>query len=274
MLSYRHSYHAGNHADVLKHIVEIAVLDYLIEKDKPLTYIDTHSAQGLYALQGDHASKNKEHLEGVAKIDHSQHELLSRYATFSDANWYAGSVNIAQQILREDDKLRCFELHPNDYSMLCRNTQGDKRVKCFDSDGFKGLIAQVPPQTKRAAVMIDPSYELDSDYKQVINTLKGALQRFAVGVYMVWYPLLSKIEVQRFQKQLEKLSAAGQPVKFLHAQLQVRKPSPGMYGSGMFIINPPWKLKNQLQEILPQLVKQLGEPGKGASFSLSTSKGL
>lgn len=264
MLSYRHEYHAGNHADVLKHLCQIAVLDYMLQKEKPITYVDTHAGQGLYKLTGRRASQTKEYKDGIGRLITAEHPLLERYASFFDHEWYAGSVSIAQSILRPTDRLRCYELHSSDFERLADNTRHDRRVKCFETDGFKGLIAQLPPQDKRAAVMIDPSYELKSDYHQVINTLTEALKRFATGVYMIWYPLLEGPEVTHFHRKLSHLKSAGQKLKALDLQLTVRHRSPGMYGSGMFIINPPWTLKEQMQAILPLLQKQLGN--EQASF--------
>ena len=271
MLSYRHEFHAGNHADVLKHLTQIAILDYLTEKEKPLTYIDTHSGPGIYKLTGNFASKNREYKEGIGKLQASSHPLIERYTTFFDETWYAGSVNIAQQILRPTDKIRCFELHGSDFGRLTSNTTGDKRVKCFDSDGFKGLISQTPPLTKRGLALIDPSYELPGDYHHVVDTLKAALQRFATGVYMVWYPLLERPEVSHMQRKLNQLEVNGKPANTLNVEFQVRRRSPGMYGSGLFIINPPWNLESQLKSVLPLLVKQLGEDS--SQFSLVHKNG-
>lgn len=259
MLSYRHEFHAGNHADVLKHLVQIAVLDYLVQKEKPITYIDTHSGAGLYKLTGQLASKNKEFQQGIHRLDFASHPLLQRYSGFFDRDWYAGSVNIAQQILRPTDKIRCFELHSTDFNRLGYNTTGDRRVKCFNSDGFTGLVGQVPPMTQRGLILIDPAYERPVEYHQVVNTLQASLRRFAHGVYMVWYPLLERPEVRHMKRKLHQLSVRDPQMKTLNIELQVRRPSPGMYGSGLFIINPPWSLTTQCKSVLPLLVKQLGD---------------
>lgn len=267
MLSYRHEYHVGNHADVLKHLTQIAILDYLVQKEKPLTYIDTHAGAGLYKLTGQFASKNQEYQQGIGRLNTSSHALIERYATFFDHNWYAGSVNIAQQILRPTDAIRCFELHGNDLNRLENNTNGDRRVKCFHTDGFKGLISQVPPLTKRGFILIDPSYELPADYYAIMQSLQSALQRFATGIYMVWYPLLNKSETSRLQRKLHALKIHNKPLKTLDITLQIRQRSSGMYGSGLFIINPPWPLKTQLQQILPLLCQQLGD--NNSQFSIT-----
>lgn len=259
MLSYRHEYHAGNHADVLKHLCQMIVLDYMMEKEKPVTYIDTHSGQGQYKLTGKRATQTKEYKDGIGRITAESHPLLERYASFFSHEWYSGSVSIAQSILRPTDRLRCYEIHSSDFERLIDNTRHDRRVQCFETDGFKGLIAQVPPIDKRAAVMIDPSYEIKSDYHQVINTLTQALKRFATGVYMVWYPLLEGPEVTHFYRKLTHLKNAGQKIKSLDIQLSVRHRSQGMYGSGMFIINPPWTLEKQMKSVLPLLKEQLGD---------------
>lgn len=266
MLSYRHEYHAGNHADVLKHLIQIAVLDYLVTKDKPLVYIDTHAGAGSYKLTGHMANKTKEHLAGIGRLTASAHPLLERHAEFYDQQRYSGSLQIAQQILRPTDAIRCYELHTTDFSRLTTDTSYDRRVKCYNSDGFQGLVSQMPPTTKRAAVLIDPSYEVTSDYFNVIQALEQSLKRFATGVYMVWYPLLEKREVAQFQRKLRALKAGKETLSTLDAQLQIRTRSPGMYGSGMFIINPPWQLATQMKELLPLLTAQLGDAG--AQFEL------
>jgi len=259
MLSYRHEYHAGNHADVLKHLVQIAILDYMIQKDKPITYIDTHAGQAIYTLNSALASKNKEYEQGFHKIRILKHPLIERYQRYFDNDFYLGSVAIAQDILRDEDRLRCFEMHPTDFTRLSDNTAGDKRVKCFSSDGFQGLISQVPPQSKRGFILIDPSYETTNDYHQVIECLKKAMVKFANGVYMVWYPLLIKQEVDHLHRKLTTLKIQGKPVDSLSLQLTVRRRSEGMFGSGVFIINPPWQLESQFKDLLPLLESAMQE---------------
>jgi 23S rRNA (adenine2030-N6)-methyltransferase len=273
MLSYRHAFHAGNHADVLKHFVEVSVLDYLIGKDKPLCYIDTHSGPGMYDLTGGYAAQNEEFRSGITRLWNtvSLPEPLSRYvdcvrAVNGDGRLalYPGSPAIARNLLRAHDRLALFELHPTDFTLLDQWTGGDPRIKVQQSSGFEGLIALLPPRERRALVMIDPPYELKQDYEQVVDILRKALKRFATGVYVIWYPLLARSEIARMTQALK-----GQPeLRWINAELRVTAAgSSGMYGSGVFVVNPPWPLQAQLQQCLPVLVEILGN--KDAGFELA-----
>ena len=214
MLSYRHAFHAGNHADVLKHFLLYCVLDYYNQKDKPYWYIDTHSGAGVYDLQGSEAQKVGEFADGIGRL--VQAALPDTLASFvqhlrgclPSSNLYAGSPWLAQSLLREADKLRLFELHPADFQHLQHNMREAKlgrRGILKQEDGFAGLIALLPPVTRRAVVLIDPPYEQKQDYAQVVHTLKDALKRFEQGCYMVWYPCLSRPESLQLPEKLKKL---------------------------------------------------------------------
>ena len=276
MLSYRHAFHAGNHADVLKHLILFLILRYFNQKDKPYWYIDTHSGTGVYDLSDAFASKIGEYQQGIARL--YQADSLSSHLTDFVAHsrailpepLYAGSPYWAQSLLRDDDKMRLFELHPSDFPLLLNNirqTSVYKRTIIKQEDGFKGLLALLPPATRRAVILIDPPYEQKQDYIQVVHILKESLKRFAQGCYMVWFPCLSRIESQNLPQQLCKIA----PNNYLLAQLHVHTPRTnglGMHGSGMFIINPPYVLAQQLQEILPELTRILAQD-KGAKFELN-----
>lgn len=267
MLSYRHAFHAGNHADVLKHFLVYLVLNYFNQKDKPYWYIDTHSGAGIYDLQGEYAQKVGEFQNGIAQLQsaHLSAQLndfvLHLQKTLPDKNLYAGSPWLAQSLSRQDDKLRLFELHPADFQHLVNNMREaklGKRVIVKQEDGFLGLIALLPPATRRAVVLIDPPYEQKQDYIRVIQTLKDALKRFEQGCYMIWYPCLSRADSRALPEKLKKL----QPNNYLQAELHVHAPRAdgfGMHGSGMFIINPPYVLAQQLQEMLPELMRLLAQ---------------
>lgn len=274
MLSYRHAFHAGNHADVLKHLTLVCTLDYLLRKDKPLCYIDTHAGPGLYQLNTGHAAQNEEFRSGIGKLWHAPAltPALARYVDCirgcNDGNelvFYPGSPALAQNLLRAHDSLRLFELHPGDIELLQQLCDGDRRVRAQHSSGFDGLIALLPPRERRGLILIDPPYEIKQDYDTVVATLKGALKRFATGVYIVWYPLLSRSEVGRLQRSLRALP----DTRWLNAELQIGTPTPqGMFGSGVFVINPPWPLVQQLQEALVVLKELLGD--KHAETRLQT----
>ena len=281
MLSYRHAYHAGNHADVLKHFTLYAVLNYYNQKDKPYWYIDTHAGAGLYDLHSSEANKVGEYQQGIARLWASQRqpEKLAAFAQFAQTfalpekrhSFYAGSPLWAAQLLRPTDKLRLFELHPADFALLQNNLHAlrlGKRAIAKQEDGFAGLISLLPPATRRAVVLIDPPYERKQDYAQVIHTLRDALKRFEQGCYMVWYPCLSREESRSLPDKLAKLL----PDNYLHAELHVHAPRPdgfGMHGSGMFMLNPPYILDSILRETLPELARLLAQDN-GAKFILNS----
>lgn len=276
MLSYRHAFHAGNHADVLKHFVEVSALDYLLGKDKPLCYVDTHAGPGMYDLTRGYAAQNEEFRSGIARLWNctALPAPLSRYvdcirALNPDGTLavYPGSPALASQLLRADDRLALFELHSSDFALLQDWAAGDRRIRLQQQNGFEGLIAQMPPRERRALVLIDPPYEIKQDYEQVTGALRGALKRFATGVFVIWYPLLTRSEVARMKRTLR-----NQPEwRWLNAELTVAgENDKGMFGSGVFVINPPWPLHSQLQESLPVLASLLGADGK-AGFTLDTN---
>jgi 23S rRNA (adenine2030-N6)-methyltransferase len=276
MLSYRHAFHAGNHADVLKHFVLMQLLQYLNQKDKPWWFIDTHAGAGLYALDQGYAAKNAEYENGIAGL-WKRDDLPAALAEYVDLvrglnpdgvlRLYPGSPWVAQQALRTDDRLRLFELHPADFKLLTDNfREAGRRVKVEQADGFTALKALLPPPSRRGLVLIDPSYEEKQDYQRVPAALLDALKRFETGNYAVWYPLLQRQESRQFAEKLKRL-----PVKnWLHVSLTVNTPAAdgfGMHGSGMFVLNPPWTLHATLKQVMPWLVRVLGQDA-GAAFSL------
>jgi 23S rRNA (adenine2030-N6)-methyltransferase len=276
MLSYRHAFHAGNHADVLKHFIEVQLLRYLAQKDKPFWYIDTHAGAGCYELNTGYATQNAEFESGIARLwsrDDLPAPLQEYVALVKKLNpdgtlkLYPGSPLIAQELLRDQDRLRLFELHPTDHETLQENFTADsRRVLIQKADGFGALKALLPPPPRRALVLIDPPYEEKQDYQRVVSALKEGLKRFANGVYAVWYPQLQRVDAQQLPGQLKQLDVKS----WLHVALSVQTPSEGgfgMHGSGMFILNPPWTLHDELKQVMPYLVKLLGQDG-GAEFAL------
>jgi 23S rRNA (adenine2030-N6)-methyltransferase len=276
MLSYRHAFHAGNHADVLKHFIEVQLLGYLAQKDKPFWYIDTHAGAGCYSLDNGYAAQNAEYESGIAQLwervdlpaamaDYVA--LVKRINPDGQLKLYPGSPLVALELLRGQDRMRLFELHPTDSEILQQNFSGHgTQVLMQTADGFAGLKALLPPPPRRALVLIDPPYEDKQDYQRVVSALREGLKRFAGGVYAVWYPQLQRAESRQLPVQLKQL-----PVKsWLHVALSVQAPSEdgyGMYGSGIFILNPPWLLHGVLQQVMPYLVKVLGQD-PGAGFTL------
>ena len=277
MLSYRHAFHAGNHADVLKHFVLVQLLEYFNQKDKPYWYIDTHAGAGCYALDEAFARKNAEFDEGVARLlgrKDVPSEVKSYLKVVRDLNnntgklrLYPGSPCCAAPPLRADDRMRLFELHPADCRLL-RKTFEDEGSKAIvlEQDGFTGINAFLPPPTRRALVLIDPPYEVKTDYRTVVAMLKESLRRFPTGTYMVWYPKLHSMQSRELPEKLKRLP----DTKWLHVSMDVHKPADdgfGMHGSGLFIINPPWTLPATLKKVMPWLVEVLGQD-EGASFKL------
>lgn len=270
MLAYRHAFHAGNHADVLKHVVLLRVLRHLAEKDKPYTYVDTHAGAGGYSLQGDHANKTGEHAGGIDRL-WSAPDLpaaLADYVALVRAfnggrtlEQYPGSPAFAHLAARPTDRLRLYELHPTDHRILAAYLADRPHAQVSMGDGYAALARELPPPSRRGALLIDPPYEMKTDYARVVAAVREALQRFATGTLMVWHPVVQLVEAAELPRRLT-AAAKSAPKGWLHAVLHVDAPSTGGYGmtgSGMFVINPPHRLKDELVEVLPVLVSLLGQ---------------
>lgn len=276
MLSYRHAFHAGNHADVLKHFIEVRLLRYLAQKDKPFWYIDTHAGAGCYSLDTGYATQNAEFESGIARLWHRDDlpaplldyvALVKKINPEDELKLYPGSPLVALELLRDQDKLRLYELHPSDSEILRENfaAYGNK-VLIQTADGFGALKALLPPPPRRALVLIDPPYEEKQDYQRVITALQEGLKRFANGIYAVWYPQLQRADARQLPAQMKQLDVKS----WLHVSLSVQAPSAegfGMHGSGMFILNPPWTLHDELKLVMPYLVNILGQT-EDAEFEL------
>lgn len=275
MLAYRHAFHAGNHADVLKHIVLVQVLRYMNGKDKPYRFVDTHAGAGGYSLEGRYAQKKGEFEQGIGRLwgrddlPEPVADYVERVRAFNPGGaleQYPGSPAIAHMLLRPTDQMRLFELHPTEHRILESYLGSQRGVEVKHADGFDGLKSQLPPSTRRGVVLIDPSYEGHGDYGRVVATLRDAVQRFAEGVYLVWYPQVQKVEAAELPRRLEALAPKG----WLHARLTVARPDAmgfGLAGSGMFVLNPPYTLHDTLAGVLPWLVHALGQV-EGANFLL------
>jgi 23S rRNA (adenine2030-N6)-methyltransferase len=289
MFSYRHAFHAGNHADVLKHTVLIQIPQYFNQKEPPYMVIDTHAGAGVYALDSDFAAKNAEFETGIARLWDRKDlpEALADYVALIKAmnpsgkmRYYPGSPYCAEKVMREQDRLRLIEMHPTEGKILEDNirkleahaaAQGQsagrgKRIQVQRGDGFHGLKALLPPPSRRGLVLIDPPYEDKDDYRKVRVALTDALSRFATGTYAVWYPVLNRNESRQLPDKLKQL-----PCKdWLDVTLSVSGPMPdgfGLRSSGMFVLNPPWTLEKTLRGVMPYLVDVLGED-PAAEFTL------
>jgi 23S rRNA (adenine2030-N6)-methyltransferase len=266
MLSYRHAFHAGNHADVLKHFVFSQVLNYYNQKDKPYWVIDTHAGAGMYGLHEDFAQKNGEFEDGIERLLAAEDlppelaefcKVINSFNLDGKLSFYPGSPSVAEYFSRADDKLRLFELHPQDFDLLSDNFKRNKRqAKIQQLDGFIGLKSCLPPATKRAITLIDPPYEMKEDYDRVVKSIKDSVKRFSTGTYCVWYPLLQREEPQAMLEALLALNVGN----WLNVTLSVEEPDEngfGMFGSGMFIVNPPWTLPKTLEACMPMLTDTL-----------------
>ncbi len=293
MFSYRHAFHAGNHADVLKHTVLIATLQHLLQKDAALTVLDTHAGAGLYRLDGDYASTSAESADGILRLvppaalpalAPALQDYVDMVRAFNQGDAtrvYPGSPFITQRLLRAQDKLKLFELHPTDARSLAGNIaqlEAGRQVAVLQEDGFEGVKKFIPPPARRALVLCDPSYEIKSDYLRVQALLQDALKRFATGVYAVWYPIIPRAEAHDLPRRLKTLAQkAGKP--WLHATLTVKSSKlaspaagegtrrPGLPASGMFVVNPPFTLQGVLREALPQMAQLLAQD-RNASHTL------
>lgn len=269
MLSYRHAFHAGNHADVLKHVVLTETLGYLLGKPGPLWYIDTHAGVGQYRLNPKPPAGQAEWLNGIARLwgDATLPAALAPYLDRVRAlnaggklRHYPGSPRLAADLLRPTDKAWLYELQPSDFPLLQAHFRERPDVHCSKADGFDALRGLLPPAPRRALVFIDPSYELQSDYDRLVETLEDALRRFETGCYLVWYPVVQRAEALELPSRLRRLGSPSGPARWLRAELRVQAQPVGgygLYGSGMFVINPPWTLPAMLQQVLPWLTQRL-----------------
>ena len=265
MLSYRHSFHAGNFADVHKHLVLSILLEYLIKKDKPLCYIDTHSGIGLYDLQAASAMKNQEFKDGFLKLNSdnpSTPESITAYLNiiknFNDngqTRYYPGSPAIAANLLRPQDRIVLSELHNTDYPILKQYFHQDKRVTVHHQNGYQGLKAFLPPKEKRGLVLIDPSYELSDEFDRVQQEASKAYTKWPTGCYAIWYPILLRKTIDVFEQKM--IESGIKKILVSEICLHDDDVPKRLNGSGMMLINPPWKTDEILNDIQPWLLKQL-----------------
>ncbi|MDD5462544.1 MAG: 23S rRNA (adenine(2030)-N(6))-methyltransferase RlmJ [Methylococcales bacterium] len=270
MLSYRHSFHAGNFADVLKHIVLIEIIEYLKKKDKPFCYIDTHAGPGTYQLNGDYALKNREFENGIGQLWQREDlpDCVANYVNlikcFSDSELltcYPGSPAIAKQLLRNRDRLFLYELHSTEITLLGNLANKDLRIKVFHADGLKDAMGMLPPIEHRGLTLIDPSYEIKSDYSLVAESLVNMYQRFATGTYALWYPVVERHRNQKLELAIQ--SGKLKNVQLFELGIRADTDQYGMTASGMIVVNPPWTLTATMRRTLPWLADVLGDKGSG-----------
>lgn len=267
MLSYRHSFHAGNFADLLKHIVQVEALEHLTKKDKPFDYIDTHSGAGLYALSAPQSKKTAEYKDGIGKIKAADFPELAEYFAVIDhyndsdeLTHYPGSPAIAMQYLRSKDRGWLFELHSTDTRLLEQLTSRNRKIRVQQSDGYKGLLGLLPPASRRALVLMDPPYEIKDDYQKVSDTLIKAHSKFATGTYALWYPVVERKRINQLELQLRKSGIRN--IQQFELGMKADTNEHGMTAAGMIVINPPWTLMQRMQDLLPKLVAAIDTTGE------------
>ena len=267
-MNYRHIYHAGNFADVLKHAVLARLIDYLKLKDKPFRVIDTHAGIGVYDLSSEEAQKTGEWQSGIGKLLGSAlpNRVAPLLAPYLDAvkalnatshvRLYPGSPKISRMLLRKDDRLSLMELHPDDYETLRETFAGDVQTRVTRLDGWLALNAHLPPKEKRGLVLVDPPFEEPNEYERLVDGLARAWRKFSGGVYCLWYPLKRGAPIKDFRQALHALEIP----KMLAVELAVRSErEDGLTGSGLVIVNPPYTLKTELDILLPFLKERLAQ---------------
>lgn len=270
MLSYQHAFHAGNHADVIKHLTWLGVIQCLKRKNKPFTLYDTHSGAGIYNLTEEQANKNKEYESGISKlVGVSAHSpLLAQYlslcASFRAHDSYPGSPALSGGELREGDTLHAMELHPAEFDKLSSSMKrmSSHAVHCHHRDGYEGLKALTPPRPNRGAVLIDPPYERLEEYKDVTNAVSMLLNRWQQAHIVIWYPLLSERAAKKSgasELMVAELAALDRPCFSAELRVEDNTHDAGMYGSGVLVINPPWQLDTIIGTAIDEVVAALGQ---------------
>jgi 23S rRNA (adenine2030-N6)-methyltransferase len=276
-MNYRHAYHAGNFADVVKHAALSRLVEYLKLKDKAFRVVDTHAGTGLYDLSSEEAQKTGEWLEGVgrlleAKLSPPAGALLTPYLEAVNAanpkggvEKYPGSPLIVRHLLRPQDRLSAIELHPKDFQRLKALFAGDFQVRAIELDGWLALGAHLPPKEKRGLVLVDPPFEQEGEFDRLVDGLVRAHRRWPGGIYALWYPIKDRAAVRRFREDLKETAIP----KVLDVVFEIRPPSRDerLDGSGLIVVNPPFVFENEMRVVLPELGKILAEDQK-ARWSL------
>jgi 23S rRNA (adenine2030-N6)-methyltransferase len=265
-MNYRHLYHAGNFADIFKHVVLVAIIEYLLKKDKSFCYIDTHAGIGRYDLYSTAAKKTREFQSGIARLFCIQKKptptiqnflsIVQSFNSQQQLRFYPGSPCIAKYLLRDHDKMILIELHPEDLQTLKQEFLGHKQAAVHFMDGYQGLKAFIPPTPRRGIVFVDPSYEQVDEFSKILQHLTLAYQRWPNGIYAIWYPIKNnRSEINKFHRLLKNI-----PANILFAELNIfPDDSPlKLNGSGMIIINPPYKLDQNLAKTISWLAQVLG----------------
>lgn len=270
-MNYRHAYHAGNGADVLKHVVLLALLDHLSRKDAPYCFIDTHAGRGIYPLGAAETQRAGEFRSGIAKILDGQDAppAIARYLEVIRGIGvednvlvrYPGSPTLALAVMRDQDRAVLAELQHAESTALKSSVYRDRRAQVHERDGHEALLALIPPKEKRGLVLIDPPYEQPDEFERLEQTLSAALARWPTGIYAIWYPIKHGEAAHRF---VNRIATTGIRRQLVIELTHERDDLPGgLNGSGLLIINPPYQLEETLAGSLPWLHARLSQPGRG-----------
>ena len=272
-MNYRHAFHAGNFADVVKHTILTRILAYLMRKDAAFRVIDTHAGVGIYDLFGDKAGRTGEWRDGIGRVMATDlpapvADLLAPYLDAvrtqnpdGDLRYYPGSPFITRHMLREQDRLMALDLHPADAEALRQNFAGDIQTRVNHLDGWAAMGTHLPPKEKRGLVLVDPPFEEKGEFTRMAQSLEKAHKRWPGGIYAFWYPIKEPAEVDAYIKALKN---TGIP-KILRLELTIRAPStpPRLHGTGMVVVNPPFVLEEEMRKLLPVLAGLLSDEGRG-----------
>ena len=285
-MNYRHAFHAGNFADVIKHIVLVRILTYLQDKQAAFRVIDTHAGAGVYDLTSEEARRGGEWLTGIARVMQGRFsettlplvapylDIVRAFNPQRDLTVYPGSPLIARALLRPQDRLTACEVEPKARKQLIDALRRDAQARVVDLDGWTALPAFVPPKERRGLVLIDPPYEQKDEFERLAEGFTEAFAKWPTGSYMLWYPVKSRRATDTLARHVAQAVGAGAtPGKALRLEFSVapQTAEAGLVSAGLLIVNPPWTLADELKAILPELEKPLGQGGAGR-FRLETPK--
>jgi 23S rRNA (adenine2030-N6)-methyltransferase len=271
-MNYRHAFHAGNFADVMKHALLVRILCHLRLKPAPFRVIDTHAGIGRYELSGPEASRTLEWREGIGRLDvpfgpdveellAPFRELLSAVRARYGADIYPGSPAIARELLRREDRAVFVEKHPEDAALLAERFNTVANIKVLRLDGWVALGGLIPPKERRGLILIDPPYEAEDELSRAASRLRAAVAKWPTGIFALWYPIKNTAEIEAFLVEL----AGTLGRQALRLELHVDPPSPDrLAGSGLVVVNPPWRLEEEAGQLLPALAERLARRDYGA----------
>lgn len=277
MLSYRHAFHAGNHADVFKHLVLTLLIRTLLQKEKPFLYLETHAGAGHYSLRSTMAQKNREYETGIGRIwnDVHPHDMAEDYLRSvrvvnpgKSLHYYPGSPKIVRSLLRPCDRMVLCEWHSTEVEYLFSEFRKDRQVRIEHCDGYHAIKAYLPPLQRRGLVHIDPSFELKDERRRLLEAIKEGYRRWPTGIFAIWYPIQDKGTANHFLRSFQRLNIP----KILLVELMVLPDVPfRLNGSGLIIINPPWQVEEKLRKVLPWLWEKLAISKQGEWRLMSNS---